>query len=125
VKYVILIQSNADIVRMWATLDGDARAAAFQTYFDVEADLEASGELIESKALDERTQRIVRLGDDGPVVEGAPHPEHAEVVSGLYLVDVADEARAVEIAARFPEARYGAVRVARALTAEDFAAFEA
>lgn len=46
----------------------------------------------------------------------------AETVTGYYLVEVADQARAVDIAARFPEAAAdgGGVRVARVWTQEDF-----
>lgn len=46
----------------------------------------------------------------------------ADVVTGCCLVDVADHARAAEIAARFPEAPVdgGGVRVTRVRTQDDF-----
>lgn len=123
-KYVILIQANAAVRELYAGFSDEQRAAAFQSYFDIEAQLQASGELVESKALDEQVQRIVTRGDSGPVVTDAPLAEVTELVSGFYLVDVVDEARAVAIGVQFPEAAVGAIRVARTLTAEDFAAFE-
>jgi hypothetical protein len=50
-----------------------------------------------------------------------PSSSAGEVVTGYYLVDVADEARAIEVAARFPEARApGGIRVARNYTQDDF-----
>lgn len=125
-KYVVLIHNNPAVVEMFAAMSDEERRRAFQIYWDVESELEASGELVDSKALDDRTQQAVRRGPDGPVVSAAPLPEAAEVVSGYYLVDVADADRAHEIAARFPEAAVdGGIRVARALTQEDFDAMEA
>lgn len=106
---------------MFAAMTDDERRRAFQVYWDVESELEASGELVDSKALDDSAQQSVRRGPGGPVVSDAPRPDSAEVVSGYYLVDVADISRAHEIAARFPEAAVdGGIRVARALTQEDF-----
>jgi hypothetical protein len=122
-KYIVLIQANAAVRELYAGFTDEERAAAFQSYFDIEAELQASGELIESKALDDHVQRIVTRGDAGPIVTDAPLAEVTELVSGFYLVEVADEARAVEIGVRFPEAAVGAIRVARTLTAEDFAAY--
>lgn len=120
-QYLILIHNNASVIDMFAAMSDEERAAAFQIYWDVDNDLEASGELIDSKAVDDRTQQIVQRGGEAPVISDAAPPESAEVVSGYYLVDVADVARAHEIAARFPEAQIpGGIRVARTLTQEDF-----
>ena len=120
-KYVILIHNNAAVVDMFAAMTEEQRAAAYQLYWTIESDLEQSGELVDSKAVDDRTQKVVRRGLAGTVVSDAPAPESADVVSGYYLVDVASADRAYEIAAQFPEAEVsGGIRVARALTQEDF-----
>jgi hypothetical protein len=116
-----MIYNNPAVVELFAGMSDDERRSAYQVYWDVESELEESGELVDSKALDDRAQQIVRRGADGPVVSDAPLPETTEVVSGYYLVDVADAQRAHEIGARFPEAAAdGGIRVARALTQEDF-----
>jgi len=120
-KYLILIHNNPAVIELFAGLTDDQRAAAYQIYWDVEADLQSTGELVDSKALDTGAQKLVSRGADGPIVTDAPLPELTEVVSGYYLVDVADEVRAVEIAGRFPEAVVsGGVRVARVWTESDF-----
>lgn len=104
----------------------EQRAASFQVYWDVVSDLEESGELIDSQALDDRSQQFVLRSTDGVVVTDAPLPETTEVVSGYYLVDVIDATRACEIAARFPEAEAPrGIRVARLWTQEDFDAIGA
>lgn len=119
-KYLILIQSNAAVADMFAAMTDEQRSAAYKLYWSIESDLETSGELVDSKALEERGQRVVtRTGDD---VTDAALPETTEVVSGYYLVDVIGPERAHEIAGQFPEAAVGGIRVARTLTAEDFEA---
>ena len=103
-------------------MSDDEKQAAYQVYWDVQTDLEASGELVDSKAIDEAGQRFVRVDAEGvTTVADAPLPADGEVVTGYYLVDVADESRAIQIAARFPEARVArGIRVARNFTQADF-----
>lgn len=125
-KYLILIYNNPSVVELFAKMTDEERTAAYRIYWDVESDLEGSGELVDSKALDDRTQRLVQRGPGGVVATDAPLPETTEVVSGYYLVDVPDVERAQAIGARFPEAAVpGGIRVARTLTQEDFDAMGA
>ncbi|GAA5032421.1 YciI family protein [Microbacterium fluvii] len=120
-KYLILIHSTPAVTDLFAGMTDEERAAAYQVYWDVESDLEGTGELVDSKALDTAEQKVVVRGDTSPVLSAAP--EGGDVVSGYYLVDVAGESRAAEIAARFPEALVpGGIRLARVWTDADFAA---
>lgn len=121
-KYTVLIYSNPAVDALFSGMTADEKKAAYQLYWDVESDLEASGELVDSKAIDEAGQHFVHVASDGSTtVEDVPLGANGEVVTGYYLVDVADEARAVEIAARFPEARVPhGIRVGRVYTQEDF-----
>ncbi|HMO12116.1 MAG TPA: YciI family protein [Actinotalea sp.] len=125
-KYLVLIHANQAVGELFAGMSDADRAAAFQIYWDVVSDLRASGELVDSSALDTPEQRLVTRGPDGPVLTDAPLPELTEVVSGYYLVDVSDEARAAQIAARFPEAAVpGGIKIARVWTDADYAAMGA
>jgi hypothetical protein len=120
-KYLILIHNNPSVVDLFAKMTDEQRAAAYQLYWDIESELEASGELVDSKALDDRAQQFVQRGAASPLVTNAPLPETTEVISGYYLVDVENKDRAHVIAAKFPEAAVSAgIRVARTLTQEDF-----
>lgn len=122
-KYLVLIHDSAAVRELFAGMTDDERRAAFQVYWDVETALRISGELVDSKALDTGAQRHVRRTEGAPLVTDAPLPETTEAVSGYYLVDVVDEARAATIAAGFPEAAVEAgVRIARVWTDADFAA---
>ena len=120
-KYLLLITANPAINAHFAALSDEERQREFQLYWDIESDLEASGELVDSKAVDGDTQFVVTRGADGPTVTEAPAGD-AEVVTGYYLVDVVDQARAAEIAARFPEAAVdgGGIRLTRVWTQDDF-----
>lgn len=125
-KYAILIHNNPAVAEMFSKMTTEQRAAAYQVYWDVESELEASGELVDSKALDDATQQVVLRTEHGWTVTAGPSPETTDVVGGYYLVDVTDVSRAYEIAARFPEAAVpGGIRVARTLTQEDFNAITA
>lgn len=121
-KHAILIYTTPGVTELFDAFDDDERAAAFQLYWDIENDLAASGELVDSKALDPDDQFFVRRGDEGPVATPAPSAEVTESVTGYYVVDVASPERAFEIAARFPEATVaGGIRLARVWTEADFA----
>ena len=120
-EYAILIHSSTAVGELFAAMDDDERKEAFQFYFDIESELEATGELVDSKAVEERTQQTVRRTATGIEVAPAPPLEDVAVLSGCYVVDVASIERAHEISARFPEAAVeGGIRVARVLTQEDF-----
>ncbi len=68
---------------------------------ELNADLEASGELVSAEGLTAPSQaRTVRPGGDGPVTTDGPFAEAKEVLAGFWIIDVADFNRAAEIAGR-------------------------
>jgi hypothetical protein len=83
----------------WAPADIKAMIEFMGT---VGEDLAAGGELVDARGLATPDQvKVVHAGPDGePVVTDGPFPEAKEVLAGYWIVDVADEARAAEIAAR-------------------------
>ncbi len=82
------------------TWDAGAAAAHVAHMRRAVADLTATGELVEARGLAApETARIVRAADGAPAVTGGPFPDRKEFLFGWWIVDCADEARAVEIAA--------------------------
>lgn len=72
---------------------------AFMTALN--ADLEASGELLAAEGLDDPSQSwTVRPDGDATITTDGPFAESKEVLAGFWIVDVADRARAEEIAAK-------------------------
>jgi len=84
----------------WAPADLRAMIAHMDA---LNKDLAGSGELVDAQGLDEPAKAsVVSLGADGkPSVAREGHgAERASALAGYWLVDVASEERAVEIAGR-------------------------
>lgn len=83
-----------------------------QEYLDLDAALEASGELIRSAPFQgpDRTEHVRVRGGEAFTLSG-PAQRTEEWLAGYYLVDCASVARAHEIAALIPDARGGTVEV--------------
>lgn len=121
-KYVILIHSNRMSEDVWNQMDPDERRAGLAAYAQLDDDLAASGEMIVSEALGlPPTATRVTVRDGVVLSTDGPYAEAKEFLAGFFLVDVADRARAVEIAARIPEAQFGNVEVRPVM---DLSAFE-
>ncbi len=108
-EYLILIRNNAETA---AAITGPAREEFERAHQEVQAELTASGELVETRILDDDEARVVRTGEV-PLVTAGPYAELAEWVGGYYRVDCADLDRATAIAARFVEARWSPIEVRR------------
>jgi len=84
----------------WAPADLRAMIAHMDA---LNKDLAGSGELVDAQGLDEPAKAsVVSLGADGKpsVARGGHGAERASALAGYWLVDVASEERAVEIAGR-------------------------
>jgi hypothetical protein len=111
-KYLIQIYSNPESRAMWESFTPEQQAEGYGFYQGISNELAASGELVADEALaDISLAKRVTHSDSGTVASDGPFAETKELLAGFYLVDVDDESRAVEIAGRFPEARYGLIEV--------------
>lgn len=101
-KYMLLIHGNGE---GWKELDEWSRedlAAMINFMRRINADLAASGELLDAQGLaGPEHAKIVRASQDGdPVITDGPFSEAKEVLAGYWLLDVASEQRALDIAVR-------------------------
>jgi hypothetical protein len=111
VRYMLLIYNN-DVTT--EDFEGAGRPAFDAAHAAVSEELAAAGELIASDALEQPTAKVVRTpGGGAPAVERGPYRGAPEFVGGFYLIDVADEARALAIAARLREADTSLIEVRR------------
>ena len=116
-KYVVLIYSNAGSRKLWEQFSETERGEGLAYYQRLNAELEASGELVASQALaDHSTTKRVRVDEGRTLTTDGPFAEAKEHLAGIYLLDVAGEERAIEIAAKIPEAAFGLVEVRPART---------
>jgi hypothetical protein len=105
VKYLIMIYTNTEARRAWQAYSDADKKAGLDLYAALNADLVKSGEMIVSESLADPAEGkrvVVRDGQlsttDGPFAEVKEH------LAGFYLVDCDSMDRAIEHAARIPEA---------------------
>jgi hypothetical protein len=112
VKYLILIHSNPASREIWAGLSDAERGVGWQAYAALTEELVASGEMIVSEALaDPSLAKQIHVRDGRAMTTDGPFAELKEHLAGFYLVECESVERAVEIAARVPEAELGLVEV--------------
>ena len=106
-KYMLLIHSTKqgwdEMPGQWTEDDVKAMVGYMD---DLNRDLQEAGEMVEGRGLAGPDQmKNVRAGDDGePIVTDGPFTETKEVLAGYWVVDVASEQRALEIAVRISRA---------------------
>ena len=109
VKYVLLIYNNLATYESWSEQE---RAALFGEVDTIMQELTASGELVGTEALADTSQaKTVRVRDGVPAITDGPFAEAKEQLAGYLMVECESLDRAVEIAARWPDARYFAMEV--------------
>jgi hypothetical protein len=118
-KYVILIYDNPAMREFWERLPEAERAEGMKAYAALNADLVASGELVVSEALAHASLgKRVTVRDGQTVTSDGPFAEAKEFLAGFYLLECPSIERAVEHAARIPEAEFGTVEVRPVLDVE-------
>jgi hypothetical protein len=109
VKYMLLIHNNP------ATLEAMSEQERDELFGEVDAlmkEFTESGELLGGQALADSTNtKTVRVRDGVPAVTDGPFAEAKEQLAGYLVVECESPERAVEIAARWPDARYAAMEV--------------
>ena len=111
-KFLILIYSNPLSRQVWAGLTDGQRAEGLSVYAALNQDLVASGEMIVSEALDDPSlAKVVTVSEAGTMASDGPFAEVKEHLAGFFLVECESFERALEIAARVPEAPLGLVEV--------------
>ena len=74
--------------------------------------LRNSGHLILTHALQSaRTAETVRVRDGAPRVVDGPYAETKEQLGGFFLIEARDMRQAIELASRWPSARFGSIEV--------------
>ena len=111
-KYLILIYSNPASREIWEGFSDEQRAEGFRYYGAITEELAASGELIVTEALaDPSLTRRVTVRDGRALTSDGPFAEAKELLAGFFLVECDSMDRAVEVAARMPEAELGLIEV--------------
>src|SRR5947208_2514400 len=109
VKYMLLIYSNP---ANWAALPEAERNGLMAEYGTFTKDIVDSGEFVSGDPLAgiEAASTVRVRGGASDVTDG-PFVETKEHLAGYYIVDVKDLDRALALAAKIPDARFGGVEV--------------
>ncbi|HEY5184359.1 MAG TPA: YciI family protein [Actinomycetes bacterium] len=104
-KYMLLIYTNPE---NWATLSQDETQQVMKEYLTFADELRAAGELVGGDPLQgPETATTVRIPASGRTVTDGPFAETKEHLAGYFLVECEGLDRALALAARIPDARYG------------------
>jgi hypothetical protein len=117
VRYVILVYSNPanwkhPMFLHYESLTDEERAEMLGQAEAVWAEIDDTGERVDSGALaDPMLTKTVRAVDGAPAITDGPFAEAKEHLAGFFVVECESHERALKIAARFPDIRYGPVEV--------------
>jgi hypothetical protein len=116
-KYLLLIYHNPGTRQIWEGLSEAQQAEGLGAYAALNDELAASGELIVAEALAEPPlAKRVSVRDGQTMTSDGPFAEVKEHLAGIYLVDCESIERAIEIAARIPEAEVAQIEVRPVMT---------
>ena len=109
-KYMIMMFGEASEMVQTQTPEWIEKMMAFMVAID--DDLTASGELVFQAGLaDGFTAKTLRLENGSVVTTDGPFAESKESIIGFWIVDVASEARALEITSSIVEVTGGPIEV--------------
>jgi hypothetical protein len=107
VKWVLLVNWDEKAGRTW---DEARNNQELQAHMAFAGDLGPKGKLLAGERLRFSDEAVeVRVKNGKTVLKDGPFAETREVLGGFYVVDAADRAEAVALAARLPEAKYASV----------------
>ena len=101
-KFMIMMHYGADLgcepIHLWPPQDIHAHIRFMK---DLNAKLVKAGEFVAAHGLTgpEQAKLVRARKGGGPPITDGPFPESKEFLAGFWIVDVADERRAIEIAA--------------------------
>ena len=111
-KYMILIHSNEQSLALWETLTDEQQAALGRGHMKLTEELAESGELVVSEGLaDPGLARWVSVRGGETITSDGPFAESKEHLAGFYLIECDSMERAVEWAAKVPDAHLREVEV--------------
>jgi hypothetical protein len=115
-KFMLMIYNRPGFVE---SLTEQERTDLFAEVDSIMNELTESGELVGGQALaDPSGARTVRLRGGQPEVTDGPFVESKEQFAGYVAVDCDSIERAAEIAARWPDVRFGGAMEVRAIMDE-------
>ena len=111
-KYMILIHTNEQSLALWDTLTDEQQADLGRGHMKLTEELADSGALVVSEGLADPAQaKWVSVRGGETITSDGPFAESKEHLAGFYLIECDSMERAVEWAAKVPDAHLREVEV--------------
>ena len=108
-KFMCLAYEEEAMLNALSREEWDALRGETIGYVD---SLRASGKLVSTYALQSlRTAATVKVRNGERLVTDGPFAEAKELIGGYFIVEARDREEALELASRWPSARFGAIEV--------------
>ncbi len=108
-KYLCLAYEEEGKLNTLTRLEWDALREETMRYVE---NLRSSGRMLTAEALQSvQTALTVRVRNGNLAVTDGPFAETKETLGGFFLIDARDLNEAVQVAAKWPSARFGSVEV--------------
>ena len=108
-KYLCLIYENE---KDWETLPPADGEAIMSEYFALNEEIRRTGQYVAAEALQPtQTATTVKVRNGKVSTTDGPFAETKEQLGGFYLIEAKDLNEAIQVAAKIPSARHGAVEV--------------
>jgi hypothetical protein len=108
-KYLCLIYENE---KNWETMPPAESESIMNEYFAFTGNIQQNGKYVAGEALQPTaTATTVRVRNGKVSTTDGPFAETKEQLGGFYLIDATDLNDAIQVAAKIPSARLGAIEV--------------
>ena len=116
-KYMILIHSNQQSLKLWETLTEQQQMDFGRGHLKLTEEMAEAGVLVVSEGLaDPALARWVSARDGETIASDGPFAEVKEHLAGFYLIECESLDEAIEWAAKVPDARSARSRSGRSWT---------
>ena len=108
-QFMLLIYGQEDA---WSSMSDEQRQTAMTEYIAYTQELRDAGSFVSGEPLQAtQSAKTVRVRGAETLTTDGPFAETKEQLGGFYLIEVADEAEALEWAAKLPGAKHGSIEV--------------
>jgi hypothetical protein len=108
-KYLCLIYENEKAFETMSPADGEAIMAEYFAFTD---GIRRSGQYVAGEALQPtQTATTVKVRNGKVSTTDGPFAETKEQLGGFYMIEAKDLNEAIQVAAKIPSARHGAIEV--------------
>jgi hypothetical protein len=109
-KYMLIFYGSQIAWDSLTEADVDQLAKA---HADIKHELTQTGEMVAACELEIEGAQVVKSNRETIAVTDGPFSEGQQVISGYYIIDCIDTARATEVASKFAEIKFSPIEVRR------------